>query len=180
MKTITRLSALALFALLSSACMWRPPITGLPGVEALQESRQLTQQIDAHWQDKSGSVLSVTEVDQGALDLVATTLTGQEVLHIHYDGHEPKLVSRMDGLPRQLQAGYILRDMFWAQWPAEQLRNGLALAGMELVEDGPRREIHQGNKVLLKIVRTAPGAFHVENPGYGYTLDISTLDPGQP
>lgn len=157
------------------ACFWRPPITGLPGPEALRQNQQLIQQIDAHWQQQSGSVLAITEVDSGTLHLVATTLTGQEVLHISYDGFEPKLLSRVDELPRQLQAGYILRDMFWAQWPAEQLRNGLDLAGMTLVEDGHSREIRHGNLVLLSVQRQGPGRFHIENPGYGYVLDINTI-----
>ena len=172
----------ALFVLLSSmlgACAQRP-VAGLPGADALQEKRVLVQQTEARWQHFSGSLLTILQSGDGEIDFLATTLLGQEVFHLHYDGVKPVLLSRSDALPRNFRADYLLRDLLWAQWPADSLRPGLEKAGLELSESGSIREIHgpskKGAQVLLVIQHSDSGSIHIENPSLRYTLDLSPAD----
>lgn len=160
-----------------------PPVTGLPGPEAFREQRLLTQQMDIHWRDRSVSLLGIVQVENSALDFFVTTLLGQEMFHLRYDGRSTTLVSHSDTLPRRLRTEYLLRDLLWAQWPAADLQPRLANAGFVLNEDGPAREIRAraeaGGKVMLIIQRSASGGLRVENPRFGYVLELSPADGGE-
>lgn len=183
MPSILRaISLLLLGSLFLAGCALRPA-EGLPGKEALQENRVLTQQMEARWKDYSGSLLTILQVENGELDFFATTLLGQEVFHLHYNGMTPMLIRRSEALPRSFRADYMLRDLLWAQWPAARLRPSLEKAGLVLDETDATRTIHaradKGGQIMLIIQRAGPGMFRIENPRFGYVLDLSPVDTGE-
>lgn len=159
-----------------------PPVTGLPGPEAFQEQRLLTQQMDVHWRDRSVSLLGIVQIENSALEFFVTTLLGQEIFHLRYDGVSTTLVSHSDELPRRLRTEYLLRDLLWAQWPAASLQPRLTNAGFVLNDNGPTREIRAGadagGKVILIAQRSAAGGLRIENPRFGYVLELSPVDGG--
>ncbi|MCC6201043.1 MAG: DUF3261 domain-containing protein [Moraxellaceae bacterium] len=168
--------------LLLTGCALQPA-EGLPGKEALEEPRTLTQQIEARWKDSSGSLLTILQVENGELDFLATTLLGQEVFHLHYNGVTPILLSHSDTLPRHFRADYLLRDLLWGLWPATSLRPALERAGLVLDDSDATRTIHaradKGGRVVLSIQRRGQGIFHIENPRFGYVLDLSPANTGE-
>lgn len=173
---------LLLATLLLCACV-QQPVAGLPGAETLQQKQVLTQQMEAHWKDASGSLLTILQVENGELDFFATTLLGQQMFHLHYDGMTPVLLARSDALPRSFRADYLLRDLLWALWPAARLRPALEKAGLMLNDTETTRTIHtradKGGEVILIIQRAGPGLFHIENPRFGYILNLSPADTGE-
>lgn len=170
-----------LLAMLLCACAQRP-VAGLPGAEALQQKQVLTQQMEARWKDSSGSLLTILQVENGEVNFLATTLMGQEIFHVRYDGVSPVLVSRSDVLPRSFRADYLLRDLLWAQWPADSLRPALEKNGLMLSDTETTRTINaranKGGEVVLIIQRAGPGVFRIENPRFGYVLNLSPADTG--
>jgi hypothetical protein len=151
-------------------------VQGLPNRDALRETRATTQQLEAHWKGYSGSLLCIITTHDGTLDFIATTLLGQEIFHLSYDGAVPRLLDHSTTLPRHFRADYLLRDLLWAQWPVAALASGLSKDDLTLHDVGNIREIRDArNQVSLRITRDNQGGFHIENPRFGYVLDLSPV-----
>lgn len=171
-RVIMLLCALAMLAGCSSA-----PVAGLPERQALQQPKEMTLQLEARWKNFSGSLLTVINADHGELDFFATTLLGQEVFYLHYDGEKPILLRRSDALPRSFRADYLLRDLMWAQWPAAELQPALGKAGIVLqASTTERRFLDQQGNTLLRIEYDDKGGSHISNATQGYVLDLSRID----
>lgn len=182
MRPRQRLCLSLLLTMLLCACAQRP-LAGLPGAEALQQNQVLMQQLEARWKDYSGSLLTILQVENGKIDFLATSLMGQEIFHMRYDGVRPVLVSSSDALPRSFRADYLLRDLLLAQWPARSLQPGLEKAGLMLNENETTRTIHtrsdKDRQAILIIERASPGFFRIDNPRFGYVLNLSPADTGE-
>lgn len=172
---------LGLLLLGVSACSL-PPAKGLPALAAAP-ALPVTQQLEVRWQQHSFSFLLIQQYlpQQAALQVVATTLTGQQLFELAYDGKQLKVVQRVEEMKR-LPFDYLLRDVWWASWPLASVQAGIQPYGYVLQEQalGQRqvvsRQISAAGKLVLDVQRDSSGQLHVENRQAGYVLDITPLE----
>ncbi len=177
---LTVIKALAFSLLLAACAALLPAARGLPGPEALVQPLTRTQMLEAQFGEQSGSLLALTQVQDEQLLLVVTTLMGQPLFTLAYDGKTARIVEKAAEAPRRLRADYVLRDLLWSQWPAATLQGALSKAGYRLQEADGLRQIFQGQTLLLSVRREPNAVLHVSNPQAGYSMTITTLPESAP
>ncbi len=175
-----RLWLAGLLLLCVTACSL-PPAKGLPAF-SLAPALPITQQLEVRWREHSFSFLLIQQgmPGQAGLQVVATTLTGQQLFELAYDGKQLKVVQRVEEMKR-LPFDYLLRDVLWASWPAASVQAGIQPYGYLLQEQTTSqnqvsRQIRAAGKLVLDVQRDSSGQLHVENKQAGYVLDITQLE----
>lgn len=153
-----------------------PPAKGLPALSQMP-ALPLTQQLEVRWRAHSFSFLLIQQdlAGQAGLQVVATTLTGQQLFELAYDGKQLKVVQRVEEMKR-LPFDYLLRDVLWASWPEASVQAGIQPYGYVLREQADRRQISAAGKLVLDVQRDSSGQLHVENRQAGYVLDITPVE----
>lgn len=170
-----RLWLAGLLLLCVSACSL-PPAKGLP-VLTHPPALPLTQQLEVRWREHSFSFLLIQQgrQDQNGLQVVATTLTGQQLFELAYDGKQVKVVQRVDEMKR-LPFDYLLRDVLWASWPLASVQAGVQPYGFSVQDQQQQRQISSQGRLLLDVQRDdTSGQLHAENKQAAYILDITPV-----
>ena len=158
-----------------------PPAKGLPVLNATV-AVPASEQLEVRWREHSFSFLLMQQMQAGPdrLQVVATTLTGQQLFELAYDGKQVKVLQRVAEMQR-LPVDYLLRDILWASWPLASVQAGVRPYGYQVQEQGLQqgqlgRQISAKGKLILDVQRRADGVLHVENRQAGYVLDITPLE----
>lgn len=173
---IGRLWLAGLLLLWVSACSL-PPAKGLPALSH-PPVLPLTQQLEVRWREHSFSFLLIQQgkQDQTGLQVVATTLTGQQLFELAYDGKQVRVVQRVDEMKR-LPFDYLLRDVLWASWPLASVQAGGQPFGYTVQDQQTRRQVGAQGRLVLDVQRDdSSGQLHVENKQAGYVLDITPVE----
>lgn len=181
MRSIGRLWLAGLLLLCATACSL-PPAKGLPALSQMP-ALPLTQQLEVRWREHSFSFLLIQQGlpgQQAGLQVVATTLTGQQLFALVYDGKQVKVLQRVEEMKR-LPFDYLLRDVLWASWPLDSVQAGIQPYGYTLQEQATgqnqiSRQISAAGKLVLDVQRDSSGQLHVENKQAGYVLDITPVE----
>jgi hypothetical protein len=176
MSSRGRLWLAGLLLLLCVTACSLPPAKGLPAFSHAPVL-PVTQQLEVRWREHSFSFLLIQQglPAQAGLQVVATTLTGQQLFELAYDGKQLKVLQHVEEMKR-LPFDYLLRDVLWASWPAASVQAGIQPYGYVLQEQADHRQIRAAGKLVLDVQRGSSGQLHVENKQAGYVLDITQVE----
>jgi hypothetical protein len=153
-----------------------PAARGLPDLRYAPKTLPYTDQVEMRWREHSFSFLLTQQLTAGQqLQAIATTLMGQQLFALTYDGQQVKTIQRLDEFKR-VPVDYLLRDMLWATWPKSSLQQALPQQGFQLVVDHSQREVQQQAKIILHSQHINDKEWHIENKQAGYQIDVSRLD----
>ena len=104
-------------ALLCSACQsWIPKAQGLATPQWVAQNYQRQDHIEVQWKSQSFSFLLYQQQHGQALDMLALTLTGQQLFKLSFDGQRVHVEQRIDPM-QHLPFDYVVRDILYATYP---------------------------------------------------------------
>jgi hypothetical protein len=108
---------LIMAALLSSACQsFIPHAQGLSSPSWVAQSYQRQDQIEVQWNNNSFSFLLYQQQNDKKLDMVALSLTGQQLFKLNFDGEKVVVEQRINQM-KLLPFEYVVRDLLYATYP---------------------------------------------------------------
>lgn len=153
-----------------------PAARGLPDLRYAPNTLPYTDQVEVRWREQSFSFLLTQQLtaDQ-QLQAIATTLMGQQLFELQYDGQKVKTVQRIDEIKR-LPMDYVLRDIVWATWLESSVQQPLQQQHYQLMTEGSQRQVLNQAKIILQSTQINAKEWHIENQQAGYQIDLSRLD----
>jgi len=104
-------------ALLCSACQsWIPKAQGLATPEWAAQNYQRQDQIEVQWKSQSFSFLLYQQQRGQPLDMLALSLTGQQLFKLSFDGRKVDVEQRIEPM-KLLPFDYVVRDILYATYP---------------------------------------------------------------
>ncbi len=188
MRMIRPLAVLAAAAALAACVAPVPPgCAALPGGGryCLQRSDTVaqfavTQEVHVGAGGRDDMLIASVEADAAGLRFAGLTPLGQKILVVAYDNREVH-AELAPGVDKRLDPALLLALLQLALWPEPAVAAGLA-PPLRLGEQGTRREVRDGDRVLLAIERKGepPACRHldIDVKDLGLTLRIDTLPDG--
>lgn len=156
-------------ALLCSACQsWIPKAQGLVTPEWAAQNYQRQDQIEVQWKSQSFSFLLYQQQRGQSLDMLALSLTGQQLFKLSFDGQKVDVEQRIESM-RLLPFDYVVRDILYATYPNFA---GLHAAQNTVVQKADT--IYMQRQPVLKI-QQSEGAIELENLQVPYQMVISAV-----
>ena len=156
-------------ALLCSACQsWIPKAQGLATPEWAAQNYQRQDQIEVQWKSQSFSFLLYQQQRGQSLDMLALSLTGQQLFKLSFDGQKVEAEQRIDPMKR-LPFDYVVRDILYATYP-----NFAALHTAQNAVVQKDDTIYIQQQPVLKIQQNE-GAIKLDNLQVPYQMMISTV-----
>jgi len=104
-------------ALLCSACQsWIPKAQGLATPQWAAQNYQRQDQIEVQWRTQSFSFLLYQQQRGQSLDMLALSLTGQQLFKLSFDGQKVHVEQRIEAM-KLLPFDYVVRDILYATYP---------------------------------------------------------------
>ena len=156
-------------ALLCSACQsWIPKAQGLATPEWAAQNYQRQDQIEVQWKSQSFSFLLYQQQRGQSLDMLALSLTGQQLFKLSFDGQKVKVEQRIESM-KLLPFDYVVRDILYATYP-----NFAALHAAQnaVVQKADTTYIQQ--QPVLKIQQNE-GVIELDNLQVPYQMVISAV-----
>lgn len=189
MKRLKSLS-LIFISLGLMACSTLPNAEKLPAFPLfdpidLDQNIKITQVVTNKADDKSQVMLAAWSVNNGVMDLIGLTITGQKILHLNYDGKN--LVEEYSQfLKAPINGRTVVSQIQFAYWPLDKIQQQLSDSPWMLVQDQKKRDItFKGNTVTTiksKVGEVAPEQFNqtwpelvLESPSLEQDLTIKTI-----
>ena len=157
-------------ALLCSACQsWIPKAQGLATPEWAAQNYQRQDQIEVQWKTQSFSFLLYQQQRGQSLDMLALSLTGQQLFKLSFDGQKVEAEQRIDPMKR-LPFDYVVRDILYATYP-----NFAALHTAQNAVVQKDDTIYMQQQPVLKIQQNE-GAIELDNLQVPYQMVISAVN----
>ena len=103
--------------LLCSGCQsMLPKAQGLSTTTWVAQNYQRQDQLEIQWKEQSFSFLLYQQQHGQALDMLALTLTGQQLFKLSFDGQRVHVEQRIDPM-QHLPFDYVVRDILYATYP---------------------------------------------------------------
>ncbi|OTG84737.1 DUF3261 domain-containing protein [Acinetobacter sp. ANC 4648] len=93
-----------------------PKAQGLASSQWMVQSYQRQDLVEVQWQQHSFSFLLYQQQQGRNLDLVALSLTGQQLFKLKFDGQQVKVEQRIESM-RLLPFDFVVRDVLFATYP---------------------------------------------------------------
>ena len=156
-------------ALLCSACQSLiPKAQGLATPQWVAQNYQRQDQIEVQWKTQSFSFLLYQQQRGQSLDMLALSLTGQQLFKLSLDGQKVEAEQRIDPMKR-LPFDYVVRDILYATYP-----NFAALHTAQNAVVQKDDTIYIQQQPVLKIQQNE-GAIKLDNLQVPYQMMISTV-----
>ena len=156
-------------ALLCSACQSLiPKAQGLATPQWVAQNYQRQDQIEVQWKTQSFSFLLYQQQRGQSLDMLALSLTGQQLFKLSFDGQKVEAEQRIDPMKR-LPFDYVVRDILYATYP-----NFAALHTAQNAVVQKDDTIYIQQQPVLKIQQNE-GAIKLDNLQVPYQMMISTV-----
>ena len=156
-------------ALLCSACQsWIPKAQGLATPQWAAQNYQRQDQIEVQWKTQSFSFLLYQQQRGQSLDMLALSLTGQQLFKLSFDGQKVEAEQRIDPMKR-LPFDYVVRDILYATYP-----NFAALHTAQNAVVQKDDTIYIQQQPVLKIQHNE-GTIELDNLQVPYQMVISTV-----
>ncbi|WP_291375147.1 DUF3261 domain-containing protein [Acinetobacter sp. UBA6720] len=156
-------------ALLCSACQsWIPKAQGLATPQWAAQNYQRQDQIEVQWKTQSFSFLLYQQQRGQSLDMLALSLTGQQLFKLSFDGQKVEVEQRIDPMKR-LPFDYVVRDILYATYP-----NFAALHTAQNAVVQKDDTIYIQQQPVLKIQQNE-GEIELDNLQVPYQMVISTV-----
>lgn len=103
--------------LLCSACQnVIPKAQGLTSTQWIAQSYQRQDQIEVQWKTQGFSFLLYQQQQGQKLEMIALSLTGQQLFKLDFDGQKVNVQQRIEQMKR-LPFDYLVRDILYATYP---------------------------------------------------------------
>ena len=156
-------------ALLCSACQsWIPKAQGLATPEWAAQNYQRQDQIEVQWKSQSFSFLLYQQQRGQSLDMLALSLTGQQLFKLSFDGQKVDVEQRIESM-KLLPFDYVMRDILYATYP-----NFAALHTTQNAVVQKADTIYIQQQPVLKIQQN-DGVIELDNLQVPYQMVISTV-----
>ena len=156
-------------ALLCSACQsWIPKAQGLATPQWAAQNYQRQDQIEVQWKSQSFSFLLYQQQRGQSLDMLALSLTGQQLFKLSFDGQKVDVEQRIEPM-KLLPFDYVVRDILYATYP-----NFAALHAARNAVVQKADTIYIQQQPVLKI-QGNEGAIELDNLQVPYQMVISTV-----
>ena len=156
-------------ALLCSACQSLiPKAQGLATPQWVAQNYQRQDQIEVQWKTQSFSFLLYQQQRGQSLDMLALSLTGQQLFKLSFDGQKVEAEQRIDPMKR-LPFDYVVRDILYATYP-----NFAALHTTQNAVVQKADTIYIQQQPVLKIQQNE-GAIELDNLQVPYQMVISAV-----
>ena len=156
-------------ALLCSACQSLiPKAQGLATPQWVAQNYQRQDQIEVQWKTQSFSFLLYQQQRGQSLDMLALSLTGQQLFKLSFDGQKVEAEQLIDPMKR-LPFDYVVRDILYATYP-----NFAALHTAQNAVVQKDDTIYIQQQPVLKIQQNE-GAIKLDNLQVPYQMMISTV-----
>ena len=157
-------------ALLCSACQsWIPKAQGLATPQWAAQNYQRQDQIEVQWKTQSFSFLLYQQQRGQSLDMLALSLTGQQLFKLSFDGQKVDVEQRIDQMKR-LPFDYVVRDILYATYPN--------FAGLHAAQNAVVQKhdtIYMQQQPVLKIQQNQE-VIELDNLQVPYQMVISTVN----
>lgn len=156
-------------ALLCSACQsWIPKAQGLVTPQWVAQNYQRQDQIEVQWKTQSFSFLLYQQQRGQSLDMLALSLTGQQLFKLSFDGQKVDVEQRIDPMKR-LPFDYVVRDILYATYPKFAALHAAQNAVVQKDDT-----IYMQQQPVLKIQQNE-GAIELDNLQVPYQMVISAV-----
>ena len=156
-------------ALLCSACQsWIPKAQGLATPQWAAQNYQRQDQIEVQWKTQSFSFLLYQQQRGQSLDMLALSLTGQQLFKLSFDGQKVDVEQRIEQM-KLLPFDYVVRDILYATYP-----NFARLHAAQNAVVQKDDTIYMQQQPVLKIQQNE-GAIELDNLQVPYQMMISTV-----
>ena len=156
-------------ALLCSACQsWIPKAQGLATPQWAAQNYQRQDQIEVQWKTQSFSFLLYQQQRGQSLDMLALSLTGQQLFKLSFDGQKVDVEQRIEPM-RLLPFDYVVRDILYATYP-----NFAALHAAQNAVVQKDDTIYMQQQPVLKI-QQKEGVIELDNLQVPYQMVISAV-----
>lgn len=157
-------------ALLCSACQsWIPKAQGLATPQWAAQNYQRQDQIEVQWKTQSFSFLLYQQQRGQSLDMLALSLTGQQLFKLSFDGQKVDVEQRIEPMKR-LPFDYVVRDILYATYPN--------FAGLHAAQNAVVQKhdtIYMQQQPVLKIQQNQE-VIELDNLQVPYQMVISTVN----
>lgn len=163
-------SLVLISAVLCSACQHLiPKAQGLATTAWTAQHIQRQDHIEVQWKTHSFSFLLYQQQRGQQLEMLALSLTGQQLFKLNFDGQRVQVEQRIEQMQR-LPFDYLVRDILYATYP-----EFIAL------HRGPERIEQKGQVIYIQqqpVLKIHPqqGAVELENIQVPYQMLISAVD----
>ena len=155
--------------LLCSACQsWVPKAQGLATPQWAAQNYLRQDQIEVQWKTQSFSFLLYQQQRGQSLDMLALSLTGQQLFKLSFDGQKVHVEQRIEPM-KLLPFDYVVRDILYATYP-----NFAALHSAQNVVVQKADTIYIQQQPVLKIQHNE-GAIELDNLQVPYQMVISAV-----
>ncbi len=156
-------------ALLCSACQsWIPKAQGLATPQWAAQNYQRQDQIEVQWKTQSFSFLLYQQQRGQSLDMLALSLTGQQLFKLSFDGQKVHVEQRIEAM-KLLPFDYVVRDILYATYP-----NFTALHAAQNAVVQKDDTIYIQQQPVLKIQQNE-GVIELDNLQVPYQMVISAV-----
>lgn len=156
-------------ALLCSACQsWIPKAQGLATPQWAAQNYQRQDQIEVQWKTQSFSFLLYQQQRGQSLDMLALSLTGQQLFKLSFDGQKVEVEQRIEPM-KLLPFDYVVRDILYATYP-----NFAALHAAQSSVLQKADTIYIQQQPVLKIQKS-DGVIELDNLQVPYQMVISAV-----
>ena len=157
-------------ALLCSACQsWIPKAQGLATPQWAAQNYQRQDQIEVQWKTQSFSFLLYQQQRGQSLDMLALSLTGQQLFKLSFDGQKVDVEQRIEQM-KLLPFDYVVRDILYATYP-----NFAALHAAQNAVVQKDDTIYMQQQPVLKIQQNQE-VIELDNLQVPYQMVISTVN----
>ena len=157
-------------ALLCSACQsWIPKAQGLATPQWAAQNYQRQDQIEVQWKTQSFSFLLYQQQRGQSLDMLALSLTGQQLFKLSFDGQKVHVEQRIEPM-KLLPFDYVVRDILYATYPN--------FAGLHAAQNAVVQKhdtIYMQQQPVLKIQQNQE-VIELDNLQVPYQMVISTVN----
>jgi hypothetical protein len=172
------------------ACSTLPNVEKLPAFPLfdpmdLGQNIKITQVVTSKADEKSQVMLAAWTVNNGIMDLIGLTITGQKILHLNYDGKN-LIEEYSQFLKAPINGRTVVSQIQLSYWPLDKIQQQLTGSPWILEQDKKKREItFNGNTVTTiksKVGEITPDKFNqvwpelvLESPALEQDLTIKTV-----
>ncbi|WP_151980792.1 DUF3261 domain-containing protein [Acinetobacter guerrae] len=148
-----------------------PKAVGLESAIWQQQAYQRQDQVDVQWRKQSFSFLLYQQQHGQVLQLIALSLTGQQIFQVEYNGQHIQVKQRIEQM-RLLPFEFLVRDILLATYPDFDSQQSKV---MEKKLNKTDEEIYIQKNLVLKI-RHQHDQIYLENVQVPYQMTFSPIE----
>ncbi|HCQ60728.1 MULTISPECIES: DUF3261 domain-containing protein [Acinetobacter] len=154
-----------------TGCQVMPHAKGLQSPLWQTQAYQRQDQVEVQWKKQSFSFLLYQQQQGTVLDMVALSLTGQQLFKLQFDGQRVHVEQRIDQM-RLLPFEFVVRDLLFATYPKF---SSLGQQAVEMKQQADNQVIYIDKQPVLHIKKDQ-GSIELLNQQVPYSMTLSSIE----